>query len=77
MKGDVAMKVKELDRWATHSGEVVAQFEAEKQLVQLVGTFANRATLNDLLYTIACRRISEGLRKKRDNIVLIRGDGKL
>ena len=77
MKGDVVMKVKELDRWATHSGEVVVWFETEKRIVQLVGTFANRATLNDLLYTIACRRISERLGKKRDNIVLIRGNGKL
>ena len=69
------MQVIELDRRTTSSGEMVAEFEAGKRSVQLIGTFEDRATLDDLLYSIACRKIMERLGQKRDNIVLTGGYG--
>jgi len=69
------MQVTEVDRHTTSSGEMVAEFEAGKRSVQLIGTFEDRATLDDLLYSIACRKLAERLGQKRDNIVLTGGYG--
>jgi len=71
------MQVTEVDRRTTCSGEMVAIFEAGKRSIQLIGTFEDRATLDDLLYSIACQRIAERLGQKRDNIVLNGGYGKI
>lgn len=71
------MQVTEVDRQTTHSGETVAIFKVGKRSVQLIGTFENRATLDDLLYSIACRKIAEQFRQKRDNIALTGGYGKI
>ncbi len=64
------MQVTEVDRQTTSSGEMVTIFEAGKRSIQLIGTFENRATLDDLLYSIACQKIAERFTQKRDNIVL-------
>ena len=71
------MQVTELDRRTTCSGEMIARFETGKRSIQLIGTFENKATLDDLLYSIACRRITERLGQKRDIIVFKGGYGKL
>lgn len=71
------MQITELERRTIGSGETIAKFKAGKRAIQLVGTFENKATLDDLLYSIACRRISERLVQKRDNIVNSGGFGKL
>ena len=71
------MQITELERRTTGSGEMIAKFKAGKRAIQLVGTFENKAVLDDLLYSIACRRIAERLVQKRDNIVLPDGYGKL
>lgn len=71
------MQITELERRTTGSGETIAKFKAGKRAIQLVGTFENKAALDDLLYSIACRRIAERLVQKRDNIVLPGGYGKL
>jgi hypothetical protein len=71
------MQITELGRRTTCSGETIAKFRAGKRSIQIVGTFENKATLDDLLYSIACRRIVERLVQKRDNIVLPGGYGKL
>lgn len=69
------MQVTELDRRTTSSGEVIACYEAEKRSIQLIGTFEDRATLDDLLYSIACQKIAEQFAQKRDNIALTGGHG--
>lgn len=74
---EVLMQVTEIDRQTTCSGEMVAIFEAGKRSIQLVGTFEGRTTLDDLLYSIACRKIAERFRQKRDNIALTGGYGKI
>lgn len=71
------MQITELERRTTDSGETIAKFKAGKRSIQVVGTFENKATLDDLLYSIACRRIAEWLVQKRDIIVLPGGYGKL
>lgn len=71
------MQVTEVDRQTTHSGEMVAKFQAGKQSIQLIGTFEDRATLDDLLYSIARQKIAERLGQKRDNIVLSGRSGKI
>ena len=71
------MQVTELDRQKICSGEMIAKFETGKRSIQLIGTFENKVTLDDLLYSIACQRIAERLGQKRDNIVLTGGYGKL
>jgi hypothetical protein len=74
---EVLMRVTELERRTACSGETIARFEIGKRSIQIVGTFENRATLDDLLYFIACRKIAERLAQKRDNIVIPGGYGKL
>lgn len=64
------MRVTEVNRRTTCSGEMITEFEAGKRSIQLIGTFGDRAKLDDLLYSIACQRISVRLGQKRDNIVL-------
>jgi len=71
------MQVIELNRQTTCDGEVVTHFEAGKRSIQLIGTFAQWATLDDLLYSIVSRKIAERTRQKRDNIVSTGGYGKL
>lgn len=71
------MQITELERRTTDSGETIAKFKAGKRSIQVVGTFENKATLDDLLYSIACGRIAEWLVQKRDIIVLPGGYGKL
>ncbi len=71
------MQITELERRTNGSGETIVKFKAGKRSIQIVGTFENKATLDDLLYSIACRRIAERLVQKRDNIVLSGGYGKL
>ena len=71
------MQVTELDRRTTCSGEMIARFEAGKRSIQIIGTFENRATLDDLLYSIACQKIAERFTQRRDNIVLTGGYGKI
>ncbi len=69
------MQVTEVKRQTTHSGEMVTMFKAGKRSIQLIGTFEDRATLDDLLYSIACRKIAERFMQRRDNIVLTGGNG--
>ena len=64
------MQVIELERRITCSGEMITEYKAGKQYVQLVGTFDEKATLDDLLYSIASQKIAERYGRKRDNIVL-------
>ena len=71
------MQVTEVDRRTTCTGEMITRFEAGKRSIQLIGTFENRVSLDDLLYSIACQRIAERLGQKRDNIVLNGGYGKI
>lgn len=69
------MQITEVDRQTTRSGEMVAVFKAGKRSIQLIGTFEDRATLDELLYSIACRKIAERFMQRRDNIVLTGGNG--
>lgn len=71
------MQITELERRTTDSGETIAKFKSGKRSIQIVGTFENKATLDNLLYSIACRRIAERLVQKRDIIVLPGGYGNL
>ena len=69
------MQVIVQDRKINRSGEVVSKYETGKLSVELVGTFGDRAILDDLLYSIACHRLAQRLRQKRDNIVLTGENG--
>lgn len=69
------MQVIERCRKTTCSGKVITEYEAGKLFIRLIGTYGNRATLDDLLYSIACRKITERFGQKRDNIVPISGYG--
>ena len=69
------MQVIAQDRKINRSGEVVSKYETGKMSVELVGTFGDRATLDDLLYSIACHKLSQRLKQKRDNIVLTGENG--
>ena len=64
------MEVIELERRATGSGEMITEYKAGKQYVQLVGSFDETTTLDDLLYSIASQKIAERYGQKRGNIVL-------
>lgn len=64
------MQVIEIERRATGSGEMITKFKAGNRFVQLVGTFDENATLDDLLYSIASQKIAERYGQKRDSIVL-------
>ena len=64
------MQVIERCRSKTHSGEIVSEFDAGRLSILLIGSFGNHETFDDLLYSIACRKISERLAQRRDNIVL-------
>lgn len=63
------MQVTEIDRRVTCSGEIITEYKVGKLSVQLIGTFEDRATLDDLLYSIGSQRIAERFWQKRDNIV--------
>ena len=63
------MQVTEIDRWVTCSGEIITEYKAGKLSMQLVGTFDDRAKMDDLLYSIGSQRIAERFWQKRDNIV--------
>ena len=69
------MQVVERYRNKTPSGEIITEFDAGKRTILLIGSFEHREAFDDLLYSIACRKISERLAQKRDNIVLSGGNG--
>lgn len=69
------MQVVERCRNKAPSGEIVSEFDTGKLSISLIGSFSNRDTFDDLLYSIACRKISERLAQKRDNIELFSGYG--
>ena len=74
-ESEVHMQVIERCRKITCSGKVITEYEAGTLFIRLIGTYGNRATLDDLLYSIACQKITERLEQKRDNIVPISGYG--
>ena len=53
------MDIKELRREITETGETVAEFEAGKLHVRLIDTYNDRNTLDELLFVIACNKLSE------------------
>ena len=63
------MQVTEIDRRITCSGKIITEYKAGKLSVQLIGTFDDRAKMDDLLYSIGSQRIAERFWQKRDNIV--------
>lgn len=63
------MQVTEIARQITDSGKMVTEYRVKALSVRLIGTFGDRALLDDLLYSIASQRIAERFWQKRDNIV--------
>ena len=53
------MKVKELCRKKTNAGGTIVEFETGKLLVRLNDTYDNKITLDELIYVMACRKLTE------------------
>jgi hypothetical protein len=53
------MQVTELCREVKPTGETIVEFETGKLLVRLTQTYGSKRTLDEMLYVIACRRLSE------------------
>ena len=68
------MQITEIDRSMIRSGEMISKYTTDKKAISLVGSFQDKNSLDDLLYSIACKRLSERQMQKRDNIVLPGGD---
>ena len=63
------------NRTINRSGEIITKYEVGKMSVELVGTFGDRAILDDILYSIACHRLAKRLEQKCDILVLPGEDG--
>jgi hypothetical protein len=55
------MNVKELNRRKNKKGQIVVEIEADKQMVRLINTYDAKHTLEDMVYTIACQKLSDRL----------------
>ena len=53
------MDIKELSRETTKAGETIAEYEAGKLHIRLIDTYNGMNTLDELLYVIACNKLSE------------------
>jgi len=52
------MQVKELRRKTKRTGATV-EFEVDKVLVRLIGTYGKEKTLEELIYILACRKLED------------------
>jgi len=50
------MYVKELCRQKKRTGETIAEFEVDKLIVRLIGTYDKERSLEDIIFMMACRR---------------------
>jgi len=57
------MQVKEVCRNHKQTGETVVEFEAGNQLVRLIDTYNGEKTLEEMLYVIACQKLTEKVGK--------------
>jgi len=71
------MQITEQSRNTCRSGEVISEFQAGRLSVRLISSFGDRASFDNLLYAIACQKITERMAQKRDNIALAGGYGTL
>ncbi|MCL2149853.1 MAG: hypothetical protein FWH51_02830 [Dehalococcoidia bacterium] len=60
------MSVKELNRKQNNQGQTIVEIETGKQVFRLINTYDNQHTLEELIYTIARRRLADrvGLRRE-------------
>lgn len=57
------MTVKELKREVTASGETIAVYQAGRLTVRLIGSFGEKQSLDELLYTIASQKLADKMRE--------------
>jgi len=53
------MQIKELQRIQTQSGDTVVELEVGQKIIRLTNSYSIEKTFEELLYVIACRKLTE------------------